>query len=179
MNDTDEIQKSDYELVMAISDGYRMYHDMCQKDNPDLISRHYRGKLNAGENLAYVPDNPSKITEVRCNGTILHAARTNEIPNTEAVGYPKCYVPKVVNGRVVLLVFPRPQNCVKYSVDFVMDTKEFTIDDELLASNDVINCIVDYAVAKLTGGDADGVNTHLKTLINDVTPFPCVVESYY
>lgn len=182
LDDTNEVLYSDFQIYEALNEANRFFRKICVDNAPELIARENEGKLQEGDNLLYVGNNPIKITEVRIEGRRIHPAIMSQIEDTKASGTPKCYVAKFIGSNVKLFVYPVPQSETEYSVAFIDEVEEITQDSELLYPNEVVNYFIDFVVTRLSKGDAEAfseLSGSLAGMLTGITPSPCVVESYY
>lgn len=185
INDIDCIEFTDEEVLKVVNEALRFIREIYMDEMPDLLIEVDSAMLEHGENKVELPAKLLKLTDVRCNGRMLHFAMLRNIQDIDRMGSPKVYA----LTRKYIQLYPIPDQAMTCTYSYITESPEYTYDDDFPFPVDFAQYVEEYAAIRLgTVVEADvsmetqiygQLRSSIVTAIQKLVPDTCVVDSYY
>lgn len=168
----DEVETGydDSTILFNINAGIRFINRIIKATKPELLmSFPATGTLNAGESVICVNDKILSVLAVKANGRSLKVTSPIAIDLTKEAKEPIAYY---LCGFENIALWPTPLEDVEYSIFYVKDTRELSIDDNSPFPNDFDDALIEYAVIRLSMGNEFEMSqelTVMQTVVNQIT----------
>ena len=150
-HDKMETGYKDADILYVINGGIRFIRRLIKDYKPLMIaSDPVSGVLEAGKNFVVINDTITKMVDFRVNGSHVTVTDLSNISDMTKTGTPVAYYMMGVNK---IFFYPTPDADINYSIIYVGDLKEVTINDNSPFPNDFDDFLVEYAVIRLSVGN--------------------------
>lgn len=169
-HDALETGYDDNTILFTINSGIRFINRIIKANKPELLmSFPATGTLNAGENVICLNNKILSILAVKANGRSLKTTSPININLTLEAEEPTAYY---LCGFESLALWPMPTKDIEYSVFYVADSKELTINDKTSLPIDFDDALIEYAVIRLSLGNEFDMSQEfsvMQTVVDQVT----------
>lgn len=150
-HDKMETGYKDTDILYVINGGIRFIRRLIKDYKPLMIaSDPVVGTLEAGKNFVVIDDTITKMIDFRVNGSHITVTDLSNISDMTKTGTPVAYYMMGVNK---LFFYPTPDADISYSIIYVGDLKEVTLNDKSPFPNDFDDFLIEYAVIRLSVGN--------------------------
>ena len=150
-HDKMETGYKDADILYVINGGIRFIRRLIKDYKPLMIaSDPIVGTLEAGKNFVVIDDTITKMIDFRVNGYHITVTDLSNISDMTKTGTPVAYYMMGVNK---LFFYPTPDADISYSIIYVGDLKEVTLNDNSPFPNDFDDFLIEYAVIRLSVGN--------------------------
>lgn len=166
----------DNTILFTINSGVRFINRIIKSIKPELLmSFPATGTLNAGENVICLNNKILSILAVKANGRSLENTSPININLTLEAEEPTAYY---LCGFESIALWPIPKNDIEYSVFYVADSKEFTIEDKTSLPMDFDDALIEYTVIRLSLGNEFDMSQELSVMQSVVEQITSIINNY-
>lgn len=150
-HDKAETGYEDDDILYVINGGIRFIRRLIKDYKPMmLVADPITGILPAGQNNITIDDVMTKVVDFRVDGQHVTVTDLSNISDMTKTGTPQTYYMVGVNK---IFFYPTPDVDVPYSIIYVGDLKEVTLEDNSPFPNDFDDFLIEYAVIRLAVGN--------------------------